>query len=349
MFNVLDIVGYIMLVEIVELFGYLCQYVCGVDQVVFFSYCYDDFGMVVVNLMVVIGVGVCQVECIINGIGECVGNVVLEEIVMVLKVCKLFFGVDMCIDMCWFYLILCLLVQLIGQLVLCNKVIVGENVFVYELGIYQYGMFKYCGIYEIMWLQDVGIGEIWLVLGKYFGCVVLCQWLELLGYEFDEVVMDVIFVCFKILVDKKCEVYDEDLEVIVLGQDLEVIGLWCIVQFNSMIYLGSVLVLVKLVYDVGYEVSEVVIGDGLVDVVLCVIECVIGYVVELIDFSVCVVSEGGDVQGQVQFIVCYVDCDWCGYGISIDIVEVIVFVVLVIVNCIECQQLVCELVVVVYL
>lgn len=50
-------------------------------------YCYDDFGMVVVNSFAVVKNGVGCVEGIINGIGEWVGNAVLEEIVVVFSIC----------------------------------------------------------------------------------------------------------------------------------------------------------------------------------------------------------------------------------------------------------------------
>lgn len=47
-------------------------------------YIYNDFGMVIVNVVVGIKGGVLYVGVIVNGFGERVGNVVLEEVVMVL-------------------------------------------------------------------------------------------------------------------------------------------------------------------------------------------------------------------------------------------------------------------------
>lgn len=48
-------------------------------------YIYNDFGMVIVNVFVGIVVGVNYVGVIVNGLGERVGNVVLEEVLMVFK------------------------------------------------------------------------------------------------------------------------------------------------------------------------------------------------------------------------------------------------------------------------
>lgn len=86
--NILDIVGYIMLFEYVNIISGLYDCVLNIDKVIIFVYIYDDLGIVVGNVFVVVYVGVCQVEGVMNGIGECVGNCVLEEVIMVIKVCK---------------------------------------------------------------------------------------------------------------------------------------------------------------------------------------------------------------------------------------------------------------------
>lgn len=85
--NLLDMVGYVMFEEYKDMFVQICEWVFNFDQVIFFVYCYDDLGLVVVNFLVGVVGGVCQIECIINGLGEWVGNVFLEEIVMVVCIC----------------------------------------------------------------------------------------------------------------------------------------------------------------------------------------------------------------------------------------------------------------------
>lgn len=72
--------------------------------------------------------------------------------------------------------------KLIGMVVLWNKVVVGDNVFVYELGIYQDGFLKEKFIYEIILLEFVGVIVDVFVLGKYFGCYVFKDWLIVLGF-----------------------------------------------------------------------------------------------------------------------------------------------------------------------
>lgn len=72
----------------------------------------------------------------INGIGERVGNVVLEEVVVVFYIRKDFYKVEFLMILKEIKVTSILVSRLMGMVVLKNKVIVGVNVFVYELGIY---------------------------------------------------------------------------------------------------------------------------------------------------------------------------------------------------------------------
>lgn len=77
-----DINGGILLEEV-------CDIVMKVQEVVFGFYLgiyiYDDIGYVVVNLFVVVEVGVCQIQGMFNGLGECCGNVNLIILILILK------------------------------------------------------------------------------------------------------------------------------------------------------------------------------------------------------------------------------------------------------------------------
>jgi 2-isopropylmalate synthase len=335
--NAPDTVGYTTPSEMIELFTYLRAHVQGAEKVVFSSHCHDDLGMAVANSMAAISAGARQVECTINGIGERAGNAALEEIVMALKVRAPHFGVDTRIDTRRLYPTSRLLTQLTGQAVPRNKAIVGENAFAHESGIHQHGMLKHRGTYEIMRPQDVGIAETKLVLGKHSGRAALRQRLEALGHAPDEAAMEDILARFKTLADKKREIHDEDLEALALGQDPQATGPWRIVQLNSSTHQGSASASVKLAHDDGHEASEAAIGDGPVDAVLRAIERATGHAVELTDFSVRAVSEGGDAQGQAKLTARHAGRDWRGHGISTDIVEATALAALAIVNRIERQ------------
>ena len=336
--NAPDTVGYVTPAEIAERFAYLRKHVKGAERVVFSSHCHDDLGMAVANSLAAVSAGARQIECTINGIGERAGNASLEEVVMALRVRGPYFGVDSRIDARRLFHTSRLLTQLTGQAVPRNKAIVGENAFAHESGIHQHGMLKHRGTYEIMRPQDVGMGETKLVLGKHSGRHALRSRLQALGHSPDEAAMDGIFARFKTLADKKREVHDEDLEALALGHDPDATGPWRIVQLNTASHLGgSASASVRLAHDDGREVGEAAIGDGPVDAVLRAIERATGTDLELTQFQVRAVSEGGDAQGQAQLTARHAARDWRGNGVSTDIVEATALAALSIVNRIERQ------------
>ena len=336
--NAPDTVGYMTPSEIAERFAYLLKHVRRADHVVFSSHCHDDLGMAVANSLAAVSAGARQVECTINGIGERAGNASLEEVVMALRVRRPHFGVDTGIDTRKLYPTSRLLTQLTGQAVPRNKAVVGENAFAHESGIHQHGMLKHRGTYEIMHAQDVGMGETRLVLGKHSGRHALRQRLQVLGHTPDESEMDVIFTRFKTLADKKREVHDEDLEAIALGHDPEATGPWRITQLNTNSHMGgSASASVRLTHDNGHEVGEAAIGDGPVDAVLRAIERATGTALDVTQFQVRAVSEGGDAQGQAQLTARHAERDWRGNGVSTDIIEATAQAALAIVNRIERQ------------
>ena len=336
--NAPDTVGYTTPGEIFDIFSYLRRHVRGAEHVVFSSHCHDDLGMAVANSLAAVSAGARQVECTINGIGERAGNASLEEIVMALKVRKPLYRADTRIDTRKLYPASRLLTQITGQGVPRNKAVVGENAFAHESGIHQHGMLKHRGTYEIMRPQDVGIGETKLVLGKHSGRAALRQRLQALGHTPDEAAMDGIFARFKTLADKKREVHDEDLEAIVLGQDPGAAGPWRIAQLSTSSHLGgNASASVKLVHEDGREKAESAVGDGPVDAVLRAIEHATGAGIELTEFLVRAVGEGGDAQGQAQLTVRHGDREWSAHAVSTDIVEAAAQAALAVVNRIERQ------------
>ena len=336
--NAPDTVGYTTPSEIVELFEYLRRHVRGAERVIFSAHCHDDLGMAVANSLAAVSAGARQVECTINGIGERAGNAALEEVVMALKVRAAHFGVDTRIDTRKLFPTSRLLTQLTGQAVPRNKAIVGDNAFAHESGIHQHGMLKHRGTYEIMRPQDVGIAETRLVLGKHSGRAALRQRLQTLGHTPDDAALDELFARFKTLADKKREIHDEDLQALALGHDPEALGPWHIVQLTSATHLGgSASASVRLAHSDGHESSEAAIGDGPVDAVLRAIERAAGHRLQLTDFSVRSVSEGGDAQGHAQLTARHAGRDWRGHGVSTDIGEATALAALDIVNRIERQ------------
>ncbi|MDA3915070.1 2-isopropylmalate synthase [Oleiagrimonas sp.] len=320
--NAPDTVGYTTPTEVADLFTWLRANVRGAGDVVFSAHCHDDLGMAVANSLAAISAGARQVECTINGIGERAGNAALEEIVMALRVRAPLYGIDTRIDARKLYPTSRLLAQLTGQVLPRNKAVVGENAFAHESGIHQHGMLKHRGTYEIMQAEDVGFPKSQLVLGKHSGRHALRQRLEELGHEVDEPSLERVFADFKALADRKNEIFDGDLEALVLGLDPDHPGPWRIEHLHAATHLGgSASVSVKLVHEDGRTVSEAAIGDGPVDAVVRAVERATGESLPLADFHIRAVSEGGDAQGQAVIEVNHTNRQWHGHGYSTDIVE----------------------------
>jgi 2-isopropylmalate synthase len=335
--NAPDTVGYTTPTEMAELFAYLRRTVRGADRVVFSAHCHDDLGMAVANSLAAISAGARQVECTINGIGERAGNAAMEEIVMALRTRPVHFGVDTGIVTERLYPTSRLLAQVTGQPVPRNKAIVGDNAFAHESGIHQDGMLKHRGTYEIMRPQDVGATTS-LVLGKHSGRHALRQRLADLGHALEEKALDTVFARFKALADRRRVVTEDDLEALATGVDPDATGPWCFTYLHTTSHLGgSASVSLKMTHEDGRSVSEAAIGDGPVEAMLRAVERATGQALQLSDFHIRSVSEGGDAEGHATLTAQHAGREFRGSGVSNDIVEATAQAVLAIVNRIDRQ------------
>src|SRR5690606_8395314 len=95
------------------------------------------------------------------------------------------------------------------------KAIVGANAFSHEAGIHQDGVLKSRATYEIMRAEDVGNDGESIRLGRHSGRHGLFGRLERMGVPVHESDRDRIYREFVQLADRKKEVFDEDLRLIV--------------------------------------------------------------------------------------------------------------------------------------
>ena len=217
--NIPDTVGYTVPAEFDELFRYLKEHVDGIDDITLSVHCHDDLGMAVSNSLAAVRAGARQIECTINGIGERAGNCSLEEVVMALKTRSEFFGVETQIDTRRLYPTARLVSGITGMQIPRNKAIVGENAFAHEAGIHQHGMLQHASTYEIMQPEDIGISKSNLVLGKHSGRHAFRDRVHDLGFDLDEFEINRAFQEFKSLADKKKDMYDGDIEAIIMNVD----------------------------------------------------------------------------------------------------------------------------------
>ncbi len=298
--NIPDTVGYAMPAQYAHVIRTLKQRVKGIDGVVLSTHCHDDLGLAVANSLAGVEAGARQIECTINGIGERAGNAALEEIAMALKTRFDHFGLTTGIRTERLYPVSRLLTTLTGLVVQRNKAIVGRNAFAHESGIHQDGMLKERSTYEIMRPEDVGVPKTDLVLGKHSGRHALRDRVDELGFQLGEAQMTTLFDDFKALADKKKEVYDEDLIVLIEKHTEDTQAHWELVSLHTVSGLNILpTATVQIRRPDGVVVQDAAIGDGPVDAIFKAVERVTGVHANLREFLVRSVSQGKDAQGEV--------------------------------------------------
>ena len=321
--NIADTVGYAIPSDFGNLLRRLQENVTGIENVTLSVHCHNDLGLAVSNSLAAIEAGARQVEGCINGIGERAGNASLEEIIMGLDTRKDLFGVEIGIDTTQLYPASRLVSRITGMAVQANKAVVGENAFRHASGIHQDGVLKDRSTYEVMQPERVGVPGNSLVLGKLSGRAGLQSRLEALGYSLSREEISNIFESFKELADKKREVTDRDLEILMdeekressepISYTLEQ------VHFTSGDH-DIPTATVRLVGPNGITKTDASTGNGPVDAVCKAIDRVIGCSCKLVDFSVQSISEGLDSIGTVTIRVEDSGRTFSGRGASTDII-----------------------------
>ena len=209
--NIPDTVGYTTPLEMAAQIEMLKNRVPNIDQAILSVHCHNDLGLAVANSLAGISAGARQAECTINGIGERAGNAALEEIIMALRTRADVMKYTNNVDTKAITKISKTLSAITGFTVQPNKAIVGANAFAHESGIHQDGMLKHAETYEIMTPASVGLTESKLVMGKHSGRHAFRKKLEELGFDLGENALQDSFARFKILADKKKEIFEDDL------------------------------------------------------------------------------------------------------------------------------------------
>ena len=320
--NCPDTVGYTTPQEYAELFEYLKAHVAGIERVVLSVHCHNDLGMAVANSLSAVRAGARQIECTINGIGERAGNCSLEEVVMALKTREGFYGLQTGVQTTRLYPTSRLLSTITGMMVPRNKAIVGENAFAHESGIHQHGMLKHHSTYEIMRPQDVGLSRTNLVLGKHSGRHALRERIKELGYELSEAELNRVFTEFKTLADKKKELFDGDVEALVLRAGGHDGGPWSLDALWTSATSGAIAsAVVRLAHKDGRIVEQGATGDGPVDAAFKAIELVTSTAVKLRSYEVRSVTEGEDAQGEAIVNVLHNQRSYRGAALHTNIIE----------------------------
>src|SRR4051812_13772790 len=322
--NIPDTVGYATPSHYATVIKTLRERVKNIDQAIISVHCHNDLGLAVANSLAACEVGARQVECTINGIGERAGNAALEEVVMALKTRHDYYGLTTNIKSERLYPMSRMVSTITGLTVQRNKAIVGRNAFAHEAGIHQDGMLKERSTYEIMKPEEVGVPKTDLVLGKHSGRHALRDRVDELGYHLNEAQMEVLFEDFKALADKKKEVYDEDLIVLIEKHIDDTPAPWSLISLQTTAGTGLLpTATVCIRRPDGQIVQDAAIGDGPVDAIFKAVERVTGIAANLREFSIRGVTAGKDAQGEVslELEVTSDDRPFGGGAASTDIIE----------------------------
>jgi 2-isopropylmalate synthase len=319
--NVPDTVGYTVPGEFSELIQFLVDNVPGIENVVISIHCHNDLGLAVANTIQALKVGARQAEVAVNGLGERAGNASFEEVVMALKTKGSYFNLKTDIVTEHIYHLSKTVVSFTGIPVQPNKAIVGQNAFAHEAGIHQDGMIKNRMTYEIMTPESIGIDKSKLVLGRHSGKSGLRTRLKELGYTLEEAEFKKIFDKFIQLADKKKEVFNEDLQVLI-EDELNILP-----QIFSLVYFSVVTgnkviptATVKLKKN-STVMQEAATGDGPVDAVYRAIEKITDTPVKLVSYSLNAVTHGKDAMGTVTISVERKNKQYRGHGVATDVIE----------------------------
>jgi 2-isopropylmalate synthase len=209
--NLPDTVGYCIPQEYAAMFRMVLERVPGAKDIVLSAHCHDDLGLAVANTLAAIEAGVRQVECAINGIGERAGNAALEEIAAILMVRKDKMPYTNDIVMSELFATSQMLSGCISFGTAPNKAIVGANAFAHASGIHQHGVLANPLTYEILTPASVGYKGQNIVLGKHSGRRALEHRLTELGHKLTKEELNVVYIRFTELADRKKLIYDQDI------------------------------------------------------------------------------------------------------------------------------------------
>ncbi len=315
--NIPDTTGYCLPYEYGEKIKYLMENVKGVHNAILSTHCHNDLGMATANTMAGVLNGARQVEVTINGIGERAGNTSLEEVAMILKSHK-DIGIDTNINTQKIYPASRMVSRLMNMPVQPNKAIVGRNAFAHSSGIHQDGVLKNRESYEIIDPKDVGIDDNAIVLTARSGRAALKHRLSILGVELSQEKLDQVYEQFLQLADKKKDIKDEDVLMLV-GKDRES-------QRIKLEYLQVTSgVGVKPVASVGLNIAgekfeAASSGNGPVDAAIKAVKQIIRRQMTIQEFLIQAIDRGSDDVGKVHMQVEHEGVNYYGFSANTDII-----------------------------
>ncbi|MDR0844940.1 MAG: 2-isopropylmalate synthase [Tannerella sp.] len=316
--NIPDTTGYCLPDEYAAKIKYLAERVDGIHKAILSTHCHNDLGMATANTVQGVLNGARQVEVTVNGIGERAGNTSLEEVAMIFKSHKERL-IETNINTTKIYGISRMVSSLMNMPVQPNKAVVGRNAFAHSSGIHQDGVLKHRESYEIIDPREVGIDDNAIVLTARSGRAALKHRLNVLGVRLDAEKLDKVYGEFLKLADRKKNINDEDVLVLV-GKDrtsMQRIKLEYL-QVTSGIGLRSV---ASVCLDIaGEKFESAASGNGPVDAAIKAVKSIIHRQMTIQEFLIQAINKGSDDVGKVHMQVEYEGNRYYGFSANTDIV-----------------------------
>ncbi len=315
--NIPDTVGYRLPMEMGAIIKELYEYIG--ERAVISVHCHNDLGLASANSLFSVLNGARQIECTINGLGERAGNAALEEVVMAIKTRRdIFSNIDTNINTKEIYPSSRLIATITGIEPQPNKAIVGKNAFAHESGIHQDGVLKHQETYEIMRAEDIGLAKNAIVLGKLSGRHAFKEKAKDLGFEMSEDELNSAFARFKKLADKKKDILDADIRMIITDETTHVKEIYKLVSLQLSDCQDGLATAGATIEFEDKKITDAAVGGGTIDAVFKVIDRISGYSGILKDYKVEAVSEGKDALAKVIVKVNFSGETFMGHGLNID-------------------------------
>ncbi len=185
--------------------------------------------------------------------------------------------------------------------------------------------------------EDVGRTRNDLVLGNWHtGRHAFRERVKELGFELDDLELNRVFEEFKALADRKKELFDGDIEAIVLRAGSAAAGPWNLEHLDVEAHSGAgAQATVRLKHTDGRVIERQAPGDGPVDAAYKAIVLATGVAVTVRKFEVHAVTIGEDAQGEAILYVEHNGRSYRGSSVSTNIIEAAGHALLEVINRIE--------------
>jgi len=316
--NIPDTTGYCLPADYGNKIRFLRENVKGIEKVILSTHCHNDLGMATANTVSGILNGARQAEVTINGIGERAGNTSLEEVAMILKNHS-GLNLETGIQSKKIYRTSRLVSSLMNMPVQPNKAIVGRNAFAHSSGIHQDGVLKNRENYEIIDPADVGVNQSSIVLTARSGRAALKHRLDILGYKVSQEELDELYKRFLLLADKKKDIKDEDLEILVGSTAKEERSIK-LEHLQVICGLSTMPTATVRVNFNGEIIEASASGNGPIDAAFSAVKNMIKRKVHLEEFLIQAITQGSDDIGKVHVQVENRNRLYYGFSANTDII-----------------------------